>query len=103
VKVGDKVYRVITDDPEEGIEVQERTIAKLTAKMCKLDRPFSFCSSTHGLIARGLLGRLFFATPGEALDDLRRKALRNKEQAQRELGRAEATLEWCYGNTRKYP
>lgn len=93
MKVGDKVYRVA--DGIDAFVIEMRTITKVTAKMCRLDRPFSSSLSTHGLIARTMLGRLFFATPGAAVDDLRRKAEENKAYAQREIKRAERLIDWC--------
>lgn len=93
--VGQKVYRVIDGDDEDEYEVQERTVARVTPQRVTLDRPFSYCAATHGLIPTTRAVRLFFASAAAAVGDHAQKMRRNLADAESEAVRCRKALAWC--------
>lgn len=94
LKKGDTVYRVVEHteiDGSVGWRVQEATV-KIAGKRITLARPFA---SRFGLqFGADAFGRLFFATPAEAVRDFAAKQRRNIESAARMVRDAEEALDW---------
>ncbi len=93
MKPGDKLYRVVDG---YDLEIQMRTVKSTTAKTFTLDRPFSFCSDSHGILRRDkVIGRVMFVTELEAIDDVERKANINASNARSQLQGAERQAAWA--------
>jgi len=94
MKMGDKLYRVVDDGDE--LEIQVRTVKSATPRTFSLNRPFSFCAASHGILRRDkVLGRVMFLTELEAVLDFERRAKINASQARTQLQAAERQVTWA--------
>lgn len=94
MKPGDKLYRVVDDG--DDMEIQVRTVKSAAAKTFSLDRPFSFCAASHGILRRDkVIGRIMFLTEREAIDDVERKAKINASHARSQLQDADRQVAWA--------
>ncbi len=94
MKPGNKLYRVVDDG--DDLELQVRTVKSATAKTFTLDRPFSFCAASHGVLRRDkVIGRVMFVTELEAIDDVERKANIYASNARSQLQGAERQAAWA--------
>ncbi len=94
MKPGDKLYRVVDDG--DDLEIQVRIVKSATAKTFTLDRPFSFCAASHGVLRRDkVIGRIMFLTELEAIADVERKAVINASHARSQLRDAERQAAWA--------
>lgn len=94
MKTGDKLYRVVDDG--DDLEIQVRMVKSATAKTFTLDRPFSFCAASHGVLRRDkVIGRIMFLTELEAIDDVTRKSTTNASHARSQLSDAERQAAWA--------
>jgi hypothetical protein len=88
MKMGDKLYRVVDDGDE--LEIQVRAVKSATAKTFSLDRPFSFCAASHGVLrCDKVLGKVMFLTELEVINDAERRAKISVSQARSPLQTAE--------------
>lgn len=96
---GQVVYSVIQHMPYEGDDdtwkIENRRIVTSTPLKVRLDRPFHGSASTHGLVSKAYLGRLFHRTPTEALTSFREVQLRNIGHHERMRAEAQRALDWC--------
>jgi hypothetical protein len=102
VKKGDRVYRVVECDPAHTTEstwaVTSVELAVATAKRHVFATPLSGLGGTH--YAPRELGRLYFATPDEAIEHFvaaKRLTIKNAKQS---IKTAERALSWAIGKTK---
>ena len=94
MKMGDKLYRVVDDGDE--LEIQVRMVRSATSKTFLLDRPFSFCAASHGVLrCDKVLDRVMFLTELEAINDVERRAKISASQARAQLQNAERQAAWA--------
>jgi hypothetical protein len=96
MKAGDRVYRVVPellDDSDEWC-VQGVAIKTFSAKMIQLARPFTNLVGVRYKPSMSL-GRLFFETEGEALQDFALRQRHKAESCERQKATAERALKWA--------
>jgi hypothetical protein len=106
LKTGDVVYRVVEyDSPDENTphtwKIESRAVKQASSRQVTLVRLFTGLSRQR--FAPDDLGRLFFATPGQAVEAFAGHQRGEIDSLDRRRREAERALAWAYGQGAMVP
>lgn len=96
MKAGDRIYKVHrwpTYNGGEKLAVESAELSQASERQITLKNYVSFAAGKK--YHTNVIGRVFFATPAEAIADHRARSLEAVAQAKRTIAQAEADIVWC--------